>query len=176
MTGDRYGNAKLAKIHCNKRDLGLADDRDRAIIARDAGGKRSGADLDTRERGRPLDEFKQGRGRGGMRKATGTFANLVEALGRDLAERIVAEFGGTFIYVPLRPTPPLIERLGVDGANRLARAFATERIYVPTRAAEMVRARVIEMHRQGAAYNQIARTVGCTVMRVAQILSSPHRQ
>ena len=50
---------ELAKIHLAKKRLGLDEVAYRGIVARVGGGKTSAGDLDERQRGALLDEFKR---------------------------------------------------------------------------------------------------------------------
>lgn len=59
-----------------------------------------------------------------------TFEKLVDAIGRPSAEKLIAEFGGRRIYVPVRAEPdsPIATAVGIESARTLSRLFGGERI------------------------------------------------
>src|ERR1700758_1597626 len=59
----------------------------------------------------------------------GTFDNLVAALGREATEKLVAAYGGTRVYVPVRAAPEsaFAVLIGHAAAEALSRYYGGER-------------------------------------------------
>jgi hypothetical protein len=98
---------------------------------------------------------------------------LIEVLGRESAEKIITELGGTRIWIPLRYTPgaKLAQLLGEAAAYTLCVRFGGEYLQIPNTVdgADMER-RAAELHRQGCKINDIALTVGCSRRTVFRML------
>ncbi len=98
---------------------------------------------------------------------------LVEVLGRESAEKIIAEFGGARIWVPVRSSPEakLAQIIGGDAASTLCARFGGDYLQVPnTIADENVHRRIADMHRQGCKINEIALAVGRSRRTVFRLL------
>ena len=61
------------------------------------------------------------------------FHNLVEVIGLDAAEALVAAYGGVRIYVPIRSAPEgLLATLGRAATEALSHRYGGERFDVPS--------------------------------------------
>src|SRR5215472_10130306 len=89
---------------------------------------------------------------------------LIELVGCHLAEKMIAEFGGARIWIPVRSTPEakLTRLLGDSAASALCAHFGGDYLQVPNTAGgrDSIHRRVAEMHRQGCKINEIALAVG----------------
>ncbi len=100
-----------------------------------------------------------------------TFDRLVDAIGRAAAEKLVEEFGGRRIYVPVTAAPesPIAMAIGIAAARTLSRIFGSERLDVPARMGAL-RERILRLRDNGNDVDTIARALRCTRQRVYQIL------
>lgn len=102
-------------------------------------------------------------------------AEMVDALGEDVARAVVDEWGGTRLWVPrrIRPGHPIATALGVDAAERLVRWSGGAAIAVPTDAAWRRAerdARIRSGRTHGVPAAVLARREGLTTGRIYQIL------
>jgi hypothetical protein len=98
---------------------------------------------------------------------------LVELMGSDSAKKLIAEFGGARIWVPVRSTTAakLSEVLGDDAAKALCARFGGDYLQVPnTMTGGNVYRRIAELHRQGCKINDIALAVGRSRRTVFRLL------
>ena len=106
---------------------------------------------------------------------TGTFDNLVVALGLEAAEKLVAAYGGVRIYVPVRTAAEgaFATLIGHAAAEALSRHYGGERLDVPLvkRAPRVLRGEICRLRRDGMHVTAIARALGCTRRYVLRILA-----
>jgi hypothetical protein len=98
---------------------------------------------------------------------------LVEVLGCEATEKIIAEFGGARIWVPVRTSPDakLTQILGDGAASTLCARFGGDYLQVPnTMTAPNIHGRIAELHRQGCKINEIALAVGRSRRTVFRLL------
>jgi hypothetical protein len=98
---------------------------------------------------------------------------LVELVGCESAEKMIAEFGGARIWVPVRSTPEakLTQVLGDRAACALCSIFGGDYMQVPnTMTGGNVYLRIAELHRQGCKINDIALAVGRSRRTVFRLL------
>jgi hypothetical protein len=98
---------------------------------------------------------------------------LVELVGCESAEKIIAEFGGARIWVPVRNTPDakLAQILGDGAASALCARFGGDYLQIPnTISGHKVYQRIAELHRRGCKIDDIARTVGRSRRTVFRLL------
>jgi hypothetical protein len=98
---------------------------------------------------------------------------LVEVLGCAAAEKMIAEFGGARIWVPVRSTPQakLTQVLGESAASALCSRFGGEYLQVPNTVTDQdIYRRVAELHREGRKINDIALAVGRSRRTVFRLL------
>jgi hypothetical protein len=99
---------------------------------------------------------------------------LVEVMGCESAEKMIAEFGGARIWVPVRSTPEakLTQVLGDSAASALCARFGGDYLQVPNTVAgcDNIHRRIAELHRQGCKINDIALAVGRSRRTVFRLL------
>jgi len=98
---------------------------------------------------------------------------LVEIVGWESAEKMIAEFGGARIWVPVQSTPQtkVTQVLGESAASKLCAHFGGDYLQVPnTIIGDDVYRRIAELHRQGCKINDIALAVGRSRRTVFRLL------
>jgi len=98
---------------------------------------------------------------------------LIQTVGHESAEKIIAKFGGARIWVPVRSTPDakLTRILGNDAASELCARFGGDYLQIPnTIYSENIYRRIAELHRQGCKINDIALAVGRSRRTVFRLL------
>jgi hypothetical protein len=98
---------------------------------------------------------------------------LVEVVGCEAAAKMVAEFGGARIWVPVRSTPQakITQALGDNAASALCARFGGDYLQVPnTVTGDDVYRRIAELHRRGYKINDIALAVGRSRRTVFRLL------
>jgi hypothetical protein len=98
---------------------------------------------------------------------------LVQIMGQECVDKIIAEFGGTRIWVPVRSTPDskLTQLLGDDAASALCARFGGDYLEIPnTASGDNICRRIAELHRQGCKINDIALAVGRSRRTVFRLL------
>ncbi len=98
---------------------------------------------------------------------------LIQVVGCDSARKIIAEFGGTRIWVPVRSAPDakLTRILGEAAASALCAYFGGDYLQIPnTVSRDDVYRRIAELHRQGCKINDIALAVGRSRRTVFRLL------
>lgn len=99
-------------------------------------------------------------------------------IGEQAAAKMIAEFGGARIWVPVRTTPEskLTQVLGGDAASALCARFGGQYLQVPsTRTDDNIRSRIAELHRQGCKINDIAQAVGRSRRTIFRELGRRHK-
>ena len=98
---------------------------------------------------------------------------LVEVIGFESVQKMIAEFGGARIWVPVRSTPDakITQVLGEKSASALCTRFGGDYLQVPnTMANDDIYLRIAELHRQGCKINDIALAVGRSRRTVFRLL------
>jgi len=98
---------------------------------------------------------------------------LIEVVGYELAEKVIAEFGGARIWVPVRSTPDatLTQTLGSGAASTLCARFGGDYLQIPnTITGDNIYRRIAELHRQGYKINDIALAVGRSRRTIFRLL------
>jgi hypothetical protein len=106
-----------------------------------------------------------------------TFDNLVAAIGREAAEKLLEHFGGTRLYVPVRVIAgsPLTIAIGDSAAAGFSRHFGGECLQIPVDPEwGRLRGRIVELHRAGHSTLEITRHLRCSRRYVLRILAEPH--
>lgn len=88
--------------------------------------------------------------------------------------KLVDEFGGQEITIPVKVTHHLQSALGDDLACKLINECVNERFYVPAceELHKFVRNKtVLQLRKQGQSINAISKTIGCCTRTVYAILS-----
>jgi len=111
-----------------------------------------------------------------------TRREIAETIGVSLADRLMASFGGTDLYIPrkIADDHPICRALGREGADRLAAWGALSKISIPKisttaedagRAMQAMRAaRVMQSRRDGQTVSHIALTNNLTERHIYRIL------
>lgn len=88
------------------------------------------------------------------------------AIGADAAARLSAAHGGRRLYIPQAPGPHnvITVAIGADAAQILGAKFASATVDVPLAAG--VRARILDLSRQGVQVSRIAEMLRCTERHV----------
>ncbi len=99
-----------------------------------------------------------------------TFEKLVEAIGRQAAEQLIAEFGGRRIYIPVMVAPcsPIACAIGTGAAAKLSRHFGGDRIQLPVFTA---RRKITTLHAMGKCVDEIAAALSCTRRWVQRVIA-----
>ena len=98
---------------------------------------------------------------------------LVEVIGCESAEKLIAQFGGARIWIPVQGTPDskLTQVLGDSAASALCAHFGGDYLQVPNVIhGHDVHQRIAELHRQGCKINEIALAVGRSRRTVFRLL------
>jgi Helix-turn-helix domain of resolvase len=98
---------------------------------------------------------------------------LVEIVGWESVEKMIAEFGGARIWVPVQSAPEtkVTQVLGESAASKLCAHFGGDYLQVPnTMMGDDVYRRIAELHRQGCKINDIALAVGRSRRTVFRLL------
>jgi Helix-turn-helix domain of resolvase len=98
---------------------------------------------------------------------------LIQVIGRDSTRKIISEFGGARIWVPVRCTPEskLTRILGEAMASVLCARFGGDYLQIPsTLSGNDIYRRIAELHRQGCKINDIALAVGRSRRTVFRLL------
>ncbi|MBV8774554.1 MAG: helix-turn-helix domain-containing protein [Deltaproteobacteria bacterium] len=98
---------------------------------------------------------------------------LVEVIGCESVQKMINEFGGARIWVPVRclPDAKLTQLLGETAASALCTRFGGDYLQVPnTITDDDIYLRIAELHRQGCKINDIALAVGRSRRTVFRLL------
>jgi hypothetical protein len=106
--------------------------------------------------------------------AGSTLEALNGAIGIDLAARLVADFGGSRIYVAHSPRhgDRIANSIGPEAAAKVRRVFAGDRIFVPTDPEHgLRREKIVALRRKHRSISSIARAVHCSERFVYRVLA-----
>jgi Mor family transcriptional regulator len=97
--------------------------------------------------------------------------SIREAIGDEAAVKLVKEYGGRKLYVPINSCEghSIAQLIGVQPAAALSRRFGGERIDVPFRA--MRRNDIFILAKAGVKSTEIARRLGCSRQWVDKVLN-----
>lgn len=100
---------------------------------------------------------------------------LARTIGGEAAQKLIADFAGTRLYIPHLPGPedPIVRSIGLAAALKLAHIYGGDRIDVPNPA--LLQARILAMRAKGYNIEAIARELHCTERRVYQVLAAARR-
>ena len=102
------------------------------------------------------------------------YVMLGRSIGDDAAEKLIAEFGGRRLYIPMAPGPNdrVTRSIGLVAALAMARSFGGDRLMIPlTSDTERRRARIIAMRADRLSIPRIARQLHCTERYVYKVLA-----
>jgi hypothetical protein len=99
---------------------------------------------------------------------------IVHSIGEDAADKLIADFGGRRLYVPMAPGPrdQIARSIGLSGAMAMAHTFGSDRILVPVTSNHLRRgARIVAMRADNVSISRIARELRCTERYVYKVLA-----
>ncbi len=99
--------------------------------------------------------------------------NIAKVIGAGAALRLCAHFGGSRVYVAVKPAPgnPVASAIGYSKAVRLSTYFGGERLSIPSEGAQAGRARIARMRGRGLSVSEIARKLGFSERYVYKVLA-----
>ena len=90
---------------------------------------------------------------------TTVYDQIAHSIGGDAADKLIADFGGRRLYIPLAPGPgDLITRsIGLISALAMARVFGSDRLLIPVTSTHLRRrARIVAMRADHVSISRIA--------------------
>ena len=105
---------------------------------------------------------------------TTLYDQIVHSIGDDAADKLIADFGGRRLYIPIAPGPgDLITRsIGLLSALAMARTFGSDRLLIPvTSDHARRRVRIVAMRTENVSISRIARELRCTERYVYKVLA-----
>jgi hypothetical protein len=96
------------------------------------------------------------------------------SIGGDAADKLIADFGGRRLYIPMAPTPGgLITRsIGLLAALAMARVFGGDRLMIPVASDHTRRrVRIVAMRAEHVSISRIAHELRCTERYVYKVLA-----
>ena len=105
---------------------------------------------------------------------TSLYDQIVNSIGADAADKLVADFGGRRLYIPIAPAPGdlLARSIGLLSAFAMARVFGSDRLLIPvTTDHARRRFRILAMRAEGVSISRIARQLRCTERYVYKVLA-----
>jgi len=96
----------------------------------------------------------------------------------DLAGKLIADFGGQRLYIPIAPAPGdrVTSSIGLDAALAMARTFGGDRLVVPvTNDHARRRARILAMRKNHVSVRRIARQLRCSERYIYKVLADELR-
>ncbi len=105
---------------------------------------------------------------------TTLYDQIVHSIGADAADKLIADFGGRRLYIPIAPAPgDLIARsIGLLAALAMARMFGSDRLLIPvTSDHARRRVRIIAMRADNVSISRIAQRLRCTERYVYKVLA-----
>jgi hypothetical protein len=92
----------------------------------------------------------------------------------DLAGKLVADFGGQRLYIPIAPAPGdrVTSSIGLDAALAMARTFGGDRLVVPvTNDHARRRTRILAMRKNKVSIRRIAHQLRCSERYIYKVLA-----
>ncbi len=105
---------------------------------------------------------------------TSLYDQICHSIGDDAADRLIADFGGRRLYIPVAPAPgDLIARsIGLPAAMAMARMFGGDRLLIPvTSTHARRRVRIVAMRADHVSISRIAHELRCTERYVYKVLA-----
>jgi Mor family transcriptional regulator len=104
--------------------------------------------------------------------------DLIEHEIGDLVGKLIADFGGQRLYIPIAPAPGdrVTSSIGLDAALAMARAFGGDRLVVPvTNDHARRRTRILAMRKNHVSVRRIAHQLRCSERYVYKVLAAEIR-
>ncbi len=105
------------------------------------------------------------------------YDQIGHSIGDDAADKLIADFGGRRLYIPVAPGPgDLIARsIGLTAALAMAHAFGGDRLVIPvTSTHARRRVRILAMRADHVSISRIAHELRCTERYVYKVLALNH--
>lgn len=105
---------------------------------------------------------------------TTLYDQISRSIGGDAADKLIADFGGRRLYIPIAPGPgDLITRsIGLLPALEMARMFGSDRLLIPvTSNHNRRRVRIVAMRADNVSISRIARQLRCSERYVYKVLA-----
>lgn len=105
---------------------------------------------------------------------TSLFDQIGHSIGDDVADKLIADFGGRRLYIPVAPAPgDLVTRsIGLPAAMAMARLFGGDRLLIPvTTDHARRRVRIVAMRAERVSISRIAHELRCTERYVYKVLA-----
>ncbi len=102
------------------------------------------------------------------------YDQLENSIGDGAADKLIADFGGRRLYIPMAPMPgDLVSRsIGLAAATAMARIFGGDRLLIPvTSDHARRRVRIIALRAEQVSISRIAHQLGCTERYVYKVLA-----
>ncbi len=102
------------------------------------------------------------------------YDQIGRSIGDDAADKLIADFGGRRLYIPIAPAPGdrVTTSIGPVAALAMARAFGGDRLLIPvTSDHARRRARILAMRAEHLSIPSIARQLRCTERYVYKVLA-----
>ncbi len=102
------------------------------------------------------------------------YDQIGHSIGDDAADKLIADFGGRRLYIPMAPAPgdSIARSIGLAAARAMARAFGGDRILVPiTSKFNRRRVRIVAMRADHVSVSRIAHELRCTERYVYKVLA-----
>ena len=99
---------------------------------------------------------------------------ISHSIGGDAADKLIADFGGRRLYIPIAPGPgdQIARSIGLLPALAMARVFGSDRLLIPvTSTHRRRRARIVAMRAEHVSISHIARQLRCTERYVYKVLA-----
>ncbi len=105
---------------------------------------------------------------------TSLYDQIGHSIGDDAADKLIADFGGRRLYIPVAPAPgDLVTRsIGLPAAMAMARVFGGDRLLIPvTTDHARRRVRIVAMRADHVSISRIAHELRCTERYVYKVLA-----
>jgi len=105
---------------------------------------------------------------------TSLYDQIGHSIGDDAADKLIADFGGRRLYIPVAPAPgDLVTRsIGLLAAMAMARMFGGDRLLIPaTSDHARRRVRIVAMRAEHVSISRIAHELRCTERYVYKVLA-----
>jgi hypothetical protein len=105
---------------------------------------------------------------------TTLYDQITHSIGGDAADKLVADFGGRRLYIPVAPGPGdlLTRSIGLLAALAMARVFGSDRLLIPVSSTHARRrCRILKLRADHVSISRIAHELRCTERYVYKVLA-----
>ena len=106
---------------------------------------------------------------------TSLFAQVGQSIGEEAADKLVADFGGRRLYIPITPAAGdlVTSSIGLVAATAIARVFGGDRLLIPSSNHQTRRrAQILAMRAGRMSISRIAHELRCTERYVYKVLAA----